>query len=172
MCCLRYEVTVPLSDLVVESAVREACTTCPHHGLNFSCPPHSPFLADHVGAATRATVICMRIALDHLDEPDPGLRQRLGFRQGQLLLAEELLAARAHGHAVAGCGACPSCPVCSAAEGAADCRLPERRIYSLESMGVNVVDLLRRCFAIDLEWGGPEAEVSTVHAAGAVFHRD
>ena len=170
--CRRYQRTVPLSDLVAEPAVREACTACPEYGRQFSCPPHSPDLDDHVGDATHATVVCLRLPLDHLDEPDPALRQRLGFRQGQLLLTDELLAARARGHRIAGCGACPSCPTCSAADGEDVCRAPERRIYSLESLGVNVVDLLRHCFAIDLEWGGLETDVATVHAVGAVFHHD
>ncbi len=169
--CRRYSCSVPVSDLVVQPAVRDACSACPQYGRQFSCPPHSPVLTDYVGDATHARVVCLRLPLDHLDAPDPALRQRLGVYQGQRLLADEILAARVQGHGIAGCGACPSCPTCSAAEGEAACRLPEQRIYSLESLGVNVVELLRHCFAIDLEWGGPDAEVSAVHAVGAVFHR-
>ena len=167
----RYSRSVPLSDLVVQPGIRDACTACPQYGRQFSCPPHSPILADHVGDASHATVVCLRLSLDHLDEPDPALRQRLGFYQGQRLLADELLAARARGQPIAGCGACPSCSACAAADGGDACRLPEQRIYSLESLGVNVVELLRHCFAIDLEWGGPTVDVISVHVVGAVFHR-
>ena len=70
---------------------------------------------------------------------------------------------------MAGCGACFACEECSAEIGEESCKLPDKRIYSLESLGVNVTALVKKCFDLDFEWTVDEHAADFVCGVGAVF---
>jgi predicted metal-binding protein len=76
---------------------------------------------------------------------------------------------RNEGKVVAGSGPCLACERCSLETGESACSQPEKKIYSLESLGVNVVGLLKKVFSIDLEWDSEEEKAPTACSVGAVF---
>ena len=85
------------------------------------------------------------------------------------MLREELERHRNEGKVVAGSGPCLVCERCSLEMGESTCSRPEKRIYSLESLGVDVIGLLKKAFDIDLEWDSEEEKAPTVCSVGAVF---
>ena len=46
----------------------------------------------------------------------------------------------------------------------------DRRIYRLESLGVNVVELAQTAFGFELDWVESEAGAGMVSSIGAIFH--
>lgn len=85
------------------------------------------------------------------------------------LLVGELMEKRGAGYTIAGSGACLVCGPCAGESGATECRFPDKRIYSLESMGVNVVSLTEKAFGIKLEWSDDTHTASHVSTIGAMF---
>jgi predicted metal-binding protein len=166
----RYEAVLPVSDFVFENHIRLACETCPNYQKNLSCPPYSPVFQEYLKGVETATVLCFRIPQECFAELPPERRYQRSFKEGRRLLGRELLDYRKKGYPVAGSGACRACPVCAVAEGEDQCRYPERRIYSLESLGINLTALTRRCFNLDLEWSTPGRSASFVCAIGAAFY--
>ena len=116
-----------------------------------------------------ARVICLRIPQDLMEGSSPEERYRKSFKKTKGLLTRELLDYRKKGFLVAGSGACRAWPVCAVEEGEKECRNPDLRIFSLESLGTNLTALTRRCFNFDLEWSSPERAAQFVCAIGAVF---
>lgn len=165
----RYECVMPLAGFVHGPQYRAACGDCPHHGKNFSCPPYSPTFAEAAEASRAASVVCVRLALEPFAHLDAVGRYRACFRSARSLLVEELLARRAEGRRVLGSGACDACDPCAARVGESRCCKPEERIFSLESTGVDVADLVRACFGFELEWTRRESRPEFVCAVGAVF---
>ncbi len=167
--CERREAARPVANFVHGPEVREACGACPHVGRNLACPPHSPSFREVVGAAASARVILVRAPLGPLAALSPEERAREGFRRARGLLVAELLAERARGRTVLGSGPCLACEPCAARAGSASCPRPEERIYSLESTGVHVLELVRACFGLELEWTREGRQPDFVSAVGAVF---
>jgi predicted metal-binding protein len=146
------------------------CNACPNFNRNLACPPFSPVFADYIAPARMARVICLRLPLSQFQEHSAEERARAAFRLGSDRLAGLLLEARAQGYTVAGSGECRGCDTCAAAAGDPTCIQPERRIYSLESMGVQVAALVRTALGIDLEWVAGGRTARTISAVGAVFY--
>jgi predicted metal-binding protein len=165
----RYEAVLPVQQFVHNPGFRLACETCPNYLKNLSCPPYSPVFKDYLNEMQKARVICLRIPQDLMEGTSSEERFRRSFRKGKGLLTRELGDYRKKGFLIAGCGACRACPVCALEEGEKECRNPEHRIYSLESLGTNLAALTRRCFDFDLEWSSPESAATFVCAIGAVF---
>ncbi len=163
----RYCGEAPVSGISSSHIVRGACEVCWHHGRNFACPPHSQFFPDWVKEHRTARVIFLRFPSDVFEGETPQGRARACSREARYLLNLELSEYQERGFKVAGAGPCRSCEVCAAERGDSECYAPGRRIYSLESMGVNVVELVNRVFGIDLDWEG--AEGSMLGAVGCVF---
>lgn len=166
----RYEAVMPVSGFVYERKFRLACETCPNYLKNLSCPPYSPFFEEYLEGSKTATVLCFRIPQEYFAELPLERRYYKSFKEARKLLGRELVDYRERGFLVAGSGACRACPVCAIAEGEDQCRNPELRIYSLESLGTNLTALTRRCFNIELEWSGPDRAADFVCAIGAVFY--
>lgn len=81
----------------------------------------------------------------------------------------ELLDRRAEGRRGLGAGACRACESCAAEEGETRCLKPGKQIFGLESTGVNVLELVRTRFGLELEWRGPKRPQDRACAVGAVF---
>lgn len=71
---------------------------------------------------------------------------------------------------MAGSGYCHSCETCAAESGESVCRLPSERIFSLESMGVDVNALLKASFGFGLEWNKGTERANHLCVVGAVFY--
>jgi predicted metal-binding protein len=98
-------------------------------------------------------------------------RYRTAFRKVRGLLTDELLRYRKKGNIVAGSGTCLVCEQCAIELGDTKCKHPSKRIYSLESLGVNVVSLTEKAFSFKLEWSGYDSAADFVSAIGAVFYK-
>ena len=165
----RYCTTMPLAAFEYGDRFKALCEGCPRQGKNLSCPPHSPRLTDHIGGAGEAVVVCIRLPQEHFSQLPPQDRYHACFRQASRLLVAELLRYRREGRPIAGSGPCLGCERCSLEEGSEICRNPEERTYSLESLGVNVVGLLKNSFDIELEWNTAEKNSEYISAVGAAF---
>jgi predicted metal-binding protein len=163
-----YSGMVDVADIEHSSSFKELCRQCPTYGRNFGCPPHSPSFPEFAGRATRARVICVR-----LPRPDAGAATDgkivETFREAGDILTEMLLAYRASGHRIAGSGPCRVCDECAGESGRDACMRTDDRIYSLESLGVNVVALAETACGIDIEWASGPRKTGFIAAVGAVF---
>jgi len=166
----RLERRMEASEVPFHPDFKAGCESCPMRGRNFACPPMSPMLTDYVRGASKATVIAYRTPMEQF-RANVIMEERYfeAYHMMQELLAEELLTHRKRGRIVAGSGPCRACKECALAAGEAECRMPEMMIYSLESMGVSVVQLSEVAFGITLEWSGMEQGADYVSAIGAVF---
>ncbi|MEW5803645.1 MAG: DUF2284 domain-containing protein [bacterium] len=163
----RYEGIVTLADINHGDRYKVPCEGCPKYGKNLSCPPYSPSFLHYIQGAHAARVICLRVPTGYFEFIEE--RYRSCFRMARDLLVNDLLKQREAGYLVAGSGACSACKVCAVEEGDQSCKKPMERIYSLESLGVNVISLVKRCFDIDLAWSGTDYIADFVSAVGAVF---
>ncbi len=164
----RFEQMIPVADIAHSRRFQELCKPCPHYGKNLACPPQSPYFPSYVADARSARVICFRIPLSSRETTVD--EQKTIAREAAKALADELRSCLKQGHKVAGAGFCRSCPACVAESGGAVCCKPEERIFSLESMGVDVDSLLKKCFGFGLEWSKAERPASYLCVPGAVFH--
>jgi predicted metal-binding protein len=164
-----YRRSIAISAFQYGDKFKLLCNGCPKQGRNLSCPPHSPSFATHIEVATQAVVICVRLAQEYFDDLPPKDRYHACFRQASRLLLTILDDYRQEGRPVAGSGPCFACERCSVEEGIEACRNPKGRTYSLESLGVDVIGLLKRSFDLDLEWNSPEKNAPFVCAVGAAF---
>lgn len=87
-------------------------------------------------------------------------------------MVDELLNHREHGYLVAGSGFCLACDVCAVEEGSDKCLKPNKRIYSLESLGVNLTALTQQCFGFELEWSASDHTSDFVCSLGAIFFNE
>ena len=165
----RYKRIIAVSEFSYSPANKDFCRDCDMHGRNLACPPYSPFFPDYIADAAESLVICIRVPSDRTEHPLLTERYEICYREASELLVQELLAYRKLGYIVAGAGACTGCARCAVLNSDSECINPQRRIYSLESMGVNVVDLARRCFNIELEWSSEGYIADFISTIGAVF---
>ena len=164
----RFQRTIPATDIDFH-AEPLGCEACPQHGKNLACPPFSPPFPRHIGLKPKADVIGYRVSLDQFPGGTEEERYHAAFREMRGLLVQELLEERRRGRVVAGAGACLACEECAAVRGERECRNPEKMIYSLESMGVNLIALSEKALALRLEWSGSGGAADHVIAIGAVF---
>lgn len=166
----RLAARVPLSDFEHDPALKYACEACPNYGKSLSCPPHSPAFAEHAEGAKTALVICLRVPTEEFVHIPLERRYEDAYAMLKRLLYEELLRYKAKGLRVAGSGECPGCDACAVESG--ECRNPGGMVFSLESLGVSVVNLVERAFGFKLEWSGEGNIADYVTAVGAVFGED
>ncbi len=163
---------VDVADIEHGSGFKELCRPCPTYGRNFACPPHSPSFQEFAGNAARAEVICVRVARPDAGRAATGEEIAEVFREAGSVLTEVLLAYRASGHRIAGSGPCLVCGQCACESGQETCRRTDERIYSLESLGVNVIALARAACGIDIEWASGPRKTAFITAVGAVFFEE
>lgn len=157
---------VDVADIEHGNSFKELCRDCPTYGKNLACPPHSPSFLEFAGKAIRAEVICVRVP-----RPDGAKDEKVVeiFREAGDILNRMLLAYRASGHRIAGSGPCRVCEQCAGESGQETCRRTDDRVYSLESLGVNVVALAKAACTIDIEWASGSGKTAFISAVGAVF---
>jgi predicted metal-binding protein len=166
----RFRRLLLISDIEYFAEINPGCEACHKRGTNLACPPYSPLFQDHIGKASEARIICYRMPLDQISSEMTADRHRTAHKILRKLLTEELLEHRKDGHVVAGVGPCQMCEECSIESGKCECRNPDLLIYSLESMGVNLISLSERAFSLALEWTDGSSISGNVSAIGAVFY--
>ncbi len=165
-----FQKTILPADIDSHAANILGCEACPQHGRNLACPPFSPPFPRHIGLKTSARVTGYRVSLEQFPGQTQEERYHAAFREMRGLLVQELLEERRRGRVVAGAGACLACEECAAAQGEKKCRNPAAMIYSLESMGVNLVALSEKALDLRLQWSGSGGMADHVIAIGAVFY--
>jgi predicted metal-binding protein len=166
----RYVSIVSLARFEYGRSLQNLCEPCPEYGKRFSCPPHSPYFPRFVEGTSRARVICVRFHARHFGYLASDERYLAHFfRTAGRVLVGSLLDFRKKGRVIAGSGPCLLCQPCAAEEGHKECVRPDGPVYSLESLGVNVADLCKKAFDIDLEWHSECLPERHVCAVGAVF---
>lgn len=165
----RLEVELPVARIEHGIEPKTACQTCPTFNKNLACPPFSPEFTDYVKGAQNARILCIRIATSYFSHDSADQRARACFKEAGKILRQELLQFRRQGYRVAGSGECLACDPCVAVQGGLHCAKPLEQIYSLESLGVDVIALVRQCFDLDLEWNRDEQTAQTISAVGAAF---
>ena len=165
----RYETTTPISSIVHGKKYKVACEACHKFGKNLACPPYSPGLAEYLDEQNHARIICIRMPQEYFRHVIQEEIYRECFRKARSILVEELLRYRERGYAIAGSGSCLACDVCAVEEGSCDCKNPNKKIYSLESLGVNLITLTKMCFDFDLEWSANEHAADFICSIGAIF---
>jgi predicted metal-binding protein len=168
----RYEAVIPVSSFDHAKKYKIACEACHKFGKNFACPPHSPYLPEYLNGQSHAKVVCIRMPQEYFIDVIQEKNYRECFRTARGLLVEELVNHRKQGYLIAGSGFCLACDVCAVEEGSDRCKKPNEKIYSLESLGVNLTALTRRCFGFDLEWSANDRLSDFVCSLGAVFMKE
>jgi len=165
----RYERVVPISVFEHDNKNKLLCKNCKDYEKNLSCPPYSPTFLDHIKKAKSSKVICLRFPAKHFNEQGGEDRYRVCFKRARALLVKELLNARGKGKIIAGAGACLECDPCAIADGSEICKNPKEKIYSLESIGVSVSALVKKCFDLNFEWPDDKHIARFICAVGAIF---
>lgn len=165
----RLENVLDVESIPCDMDYKEGCGPCEMRGKNLACPPHSPYLPEYIGGSTKVMALCFRVPLEQFPNHIPDESYWEAYHLVRDLLYEELIAWRGKGHIVAGSGPCHSCRECVAIKGEKVCRFPDKRVYSLESMGVSVVLFSEAAFDLSLDWSGQGTSADYVSAIGAVF---
>ena len=165
----RFSRRLAVSAFVYGDRFKTLCAGCPKQGKNLSCPPYSPSFSAHIKGARSAQIICVRLPQEYFSDLPPGDRYHACFREASRVLLLALRDYRRAGYEVAGSGPCLACESCCLERGLEACVNPKDRTFSLESLGVDVIGLLKTSLNLDLEWSSPEGNASTVCAVGAAF---
>jgi len=165
----QYEAIITISSFEYSDKNKTACKACEKFGKNFACPPFSPGFKEYAGAQKNAKVISVRMPQEYFNQV---IQENIYWdccRKAEGILIEELLRYREKGYLIAGAGPCSSCEICAIEKEYKKCINPDNRIYSLESLGVNITALIKRCFNFDLEWNAKGQMTNFVCSTGAVF---
>jgi len=168
----RHECEVVVAEIEQGNKYKLLCEACPKYGKNLVCPPYSPSFLQYVKDAKTAKVISIRLPTEYFNHPIAEERYRSCFKMARNILTTELLKHREQGYTVADAGTCLACETCVAEDGDLKCKKPRKRVYSLESLGVNVISIVKKCFNIDLDWNSDITTADFVSAVGAVFFHE
>ncbi len=168
----RYEVELPPAFFEYDEKWKIACEACKRYGTNFACPPFSPTFPEYIGKFHKAKTICLRIPQEYFASGAAEDSYVSCFRTGKKLLEAELRQFREQGLKIAGAGPCLACQDCTVGADEARCRKPEKMIYSLESLGINLISLAHKGLNLQLEWNGNDCSADFVCVIGAIFLRN
>lgn len=168
----KFERLLPISEVEHDNSYKLSCEACKKYGKNLVCPPYSPSFLSHIENAKAAKVICLRLPQEYFNHMVSEERYRTCFRKARSLLVDILLDYRKKGYIIAGSGPCLACEQCAVELNSKQCKDPDKSIYSLESLGTNLITLVKKCFNINLEWSSDEQYADFVCAVGAVFFDD
>lgn len=165
----KHEAMVDLNQIQVSDPHKFGCAECKRFGRNLACPPFSPAFSQYTEGHAFARIICIRMPQEYFPETAGRERYRECFRAARKILTGELLNMRRLGFVVLGSGPCLACSACVAEKKLQECMQPESLVYSLESLRVNIIRLVKDSFGIDLEWSADDADFQC--AVGGVFIR-
>lgn len=153
---------ITVSDLVFEpDQVEEWCRTgCANFGKSGGCPPRAPALDKLYSMDTRAWLIACRF--DSVYKPEKvknSNNSAIHWKFQDVILANFLnnlghtLQEKTGGSFLA-TGYCMGCPgkKCNFKLGSEHCRNPQKRTFSMEATGVNVVKTIKKSLNLDLYW--------------------
>lgn len=154
--------------LVQKEKFNKLCSSCRCFNNKYSCPPYSPSFHTVANNRNGMQVICFKMPLSYFTHLSPYHAQRAANAILKGLLDRKLLELRSEGAFVIGSGSCKACKPCCATL-KLPCKRPDRKITSLESMGVNVQKAVHDCFGFDLQWRSNGNIPQYICAVGAVL---
>lgn len=137
----------------------EACKACPSYGKDWSCPPGQPNPFTYFEPYHTAYLIAVKIHFD------PEFRKTITDAEGmewvrkniyqkvQRELQITLLNMEQQNPNSLSISTCLLCETCARADNQ-PCRHPEKRRYSMTTLGFNMTKLLKQEFDTDLVWSG------------------
>lgn len=166
----KFETILPLNNVTVDKEkFNHLCKIgCVNYDSKYSCPPKSPSFEKHSAGCTEIQLFLYRIFLFQYQDVAPYNRIRASNSILKSILDKELLDYKLKGFKVVGSGSCRACKPCGAKTGL-PCKKPEKLIYSLESLGVNVNRLVKDAFGFDLQWYKKGKEQDFTSAVGGVL---
>jgi len=156
---------VEYEDIEFSPATSEWCKNgshCPNYGNNWSCPPESPYMEKKLMRYDQFFLLIFEFDISHLPvtkvKKVPNPRHYNGsIRKGLANLIDEFILnnIRTEDFLVLAGGGCRICKNkryggC-AREVGKPCRFPDRMHYSMESVGIDVDETLRK-IGIELQW--------------------
>lgn len=149
----QFTSVIQINDFEVnQSYYSKLCESgCRNYCKKYSCPPFSPSFSDFLGTSLVVQVLCYRLDLSQFAPIAVYSRIRAGNSVLKSLIDKKLTAFKAQGFKVAGSGSCRACKICGAKLNV-PCKKPDRRIYSLEALGVDVNSLVLDAFGFPLQW--------------------
>jgi predicted metal-binding protein len=167
----KFDGRIPIDEVTSDQdAFNALCQGgCRNYGSKYSCPPFSPGFLQFSRQASQLEIFCYRLSLVQFSPIAIYSRIRAGNSVLKSIVDRDLYDFKARGFKVAGSGSCRACKICGAKIGV-PCKKPDRRIYSLEALGVNVDKLVVGLFGFRLEWYLPGRDVPDYTCTvGAVF---
>lgn len=160
-----FNLKMAANDLIYQpNKVREACRQgCSNYGKAGGCPPRAPLLFDLVSPQEEMWLIACRFWSKY--KPSRVAQSRNSaihwkFQDGIVARVMNNL-----GHSLnhrnrgffLSTGYCMGCPgkKCNFKLGNSFCRSPEKRTYSMEATGINVVETVKKHFKLDMYWYSP-----------------
>ncbi len=144
------------------------CSRCENHGKFWSCPPHPFDTSEYLSLFKYATIIGIKIHLEHLDSSISSIeyyhQQKIQFNKQLLKLESSLSDAKAliAGH----CWHCEKCTRTSDKP----CNFDEICRYSLESLGIKISDIIKVEFKDELLWKKGETP-NSLYAVLAILNQ-
>ena len=135
-----YKEIDPKTDIVFSEAVFASCAEnkCGNYGKNYSCPPLSGDMEENKARFLKYehAIIINKIAdmgKRYEKMAEAGLKVKEAFEKlGKLLEDKPVM--------LAGAGGCSLCKKCAAQTGE-PCRFPDKRRYSMEGSGMDIVKM-------------------------------
>lgn len=148
-----------LAEYVDAPKFLKACSECPNYGKIASCPPYDfdvidywrQFKSFHIAAVQGFVPDELRERAFSADELNAKTREIFKSMRDSLDGKLEQAERETPDSRMLSAGKCVRCADCACARGL-PCRFPELIRYSVESLGGDVVKLLRDVFRVDILW--------------------
>ncbi len=157
-----YQATCTVKELIYQPSVTwKACAKgCSNFNKAGGCPPRSPKLEEITQKEDTVWVIIARFWSEYKHPKiasstnsaihwkfQDAILSSVMYNLGQCLR-------KTYGGIILGTGYCRGCPgkKCAFKLGYEVCRNPERRTYSMEATGINVVETVKELFGVELYW--------------------
>lgn len=148
-----------LAEYVDAPKFLKACSECPNYGKIASCPPYDFDVIDywrqfknfHIAAVQGFVPDELRERAFSADELNAKTREIFKSMRDSLDGKLEQAERETPDSRMLSAGKCVRCADCTCARGL-PCRFPELIRYSVESLGGDVVKLLRDAFHVDILW--------------------
>lgn len=158
---------IPAADLLASykpEEIQGCCSNCNNHGNVWSCPPHRFDPAEFIRGFAHAYIISASVSMVGFETQTNATIHYYEMRQ-RINRAVREFEAEAPSSTALYAGHCDACKPCTRIQGD-DCIQPELCRYSLESLGLDVAELIEIHFGESLQWvaGKPPEKLLCVPA--------
>lgn len=145
------------------------CKRCPKYGQYWSCPPYDFNILDLINKFTHATVIGVRINLLKSGSKDDAIAEFFKKREALSRKLIEIESIHPNTEVLYG-GNCAFCDNCSRSANL-PCIAPDKKRFSLESLGFKVSEITKDFLEEELQWGKGDDIPDYLMSVFAVFSK-